>query len=758
MLTSSLLTLLAPRSIAIVGASSDPSKFSGRVLGALVRHGFSGKIYPINSKQDSIAGLRAYASLDDIAEPIDCVLYSIAASSITEVLSACERNGHVKLLVVTSAGFAERNDEEGHALQASLTAFAKRTGTRVMGPNCLGFLNTIDATALAAGAVLEVPDLGSGRIGVVSQSGGLAFGTILIGGHQRGIAYSRMITTGNEADLDLVDWFAALLDDEQTDAIALTIEGVRDGNRFVACLAKAQRLHKPVVILKTGRTTLGETMAMSHTGSIAGSQAVFASVCAQYGATLVSDLEALIEISAMFAKLRKSGKLTTGAPGAGRSAGCAALSISGGHIGLFADLGSEAGLRFPVLSPETQQKLATELKVAVPVINPVDLSGGSVANPGLWGHCAEALLGDEQVDIVLPIMTIARNYDSVSNDLLRTDANSPKTVMVVWPGSWLEGEGKALLRNSVMPIFDSQTVAAAGAAALVAYWRVAAQVSRRSDTDTGAQAQAQIQANTAADAQTQPRTDAHTQPHAQQTLSDSNMREALLALAQKSRIAGERESKPLLARIGIPVAAEVLVTQAQQAVAAAQKMGFPVVLKGLHPDIAHKSDAGLVWLKLSSAEQVQEAFDALTSAFTRLGIKDLSKTSVLVQEMIPEGIEVLLGVRRDSTFGPSVVFGLGGIYVEVLKDFAVRKAPLQQEEALAMINEIKGIALLKGARGREPADLNAIAALLVALGDFAVAYQEIVSEVEINPLIIVNTKQTMLRAVDALLVFRDDPV
>jgi acetyltransferase len=718
------------------------------VLGALVRHGFTGKIYPINSKQDSIAGLRAYSSLDDITEPIDCVLYSIAASSISEVLSACERNGHVKLLVVTSAGFAERNDEQGHALQASLSAFAARTGTRVMGPNCLGFLNTIDATALAAGAVLEVPDLGVGRIGVVSQSGGLAFGTILIGGHQRGIAYSRMITTGNEADLDLVDWFATLLDDDDTDAIALTIEGVRDGNRFLACLAKAQHLNKPVVILKTGRTSLGETMAMSHTGSIAGSQAVFASVCAQYGATLVNDLEALIEISAMFAKLRKSGKLVAGAPRADRSAGCAALSISGGHIGLFADLGSEAGLRFPVLSLDTQQKLAAELKVTVPVINPVDLSGGSVANPGLWGHCAQALLGDGQVDIVLPIMTIARNYDSVSNDLLRTDASSRKIVMAVWPGSWLEGEGKALLRNSVMPIFDSQTVAAAGAAALVSYWRVAAQASRQS------YANAQAQANTTTDVQTQLRTDAHTQT--QLTASNSNMREDLLALARKSRIAGERESKQLLARIGLPVVGEILVTSLQDAVAAAHKVGFPVVLKGLHPDITHKSDAGLVWLKLSSSEQVQEAFEAITTALTRLGTKDLEKTSVLVQEMIPEGIEVLLGVRRDSTFGPCVVFGLGGIYVEVLKDFAVRKAPLRPEEALEMINEIKGIALLKGARGREPADLNAIAALLVALGDFAVTYQDIVSEVEINPLIIVNGKQTMLRAVDALLVFKDD--
>ena len=692
--------------------------------------------------------MRAYTSLDDITEPIDCVLYSIAASSISEVLSACERKGHVKLLVVTSAGFAERNDEQGHALQASLSAFAARTGTRVMGPNCLGFLNTIDATALAAGAVLEVPDLGVGRIGVVSQSGGLAFGTILIGGHQRGIAYSRMITTGNEADLDLVDWFATLLDDDDTDAIALTIEGVRDGNRFLACLAKAQHLNKPVVILKTGRTSLGETMAMSHTGSIAGSQAVFASVCAQYGATLVNDLEALIEISAMFAKLRKSGKLVAGAPRANRSAGCAALSISGGHIGLFADLGSEAGLRFPVLSLDTQQKLAAELKVTVPVINPVDLSGGSVANPGLWGHCAQALLGDEQVDIVLPIMTIARNYDSVSNDLLRTDASSRKIVMAVWPGSWLEGEGKALLRNSVMPIFDSQTVAAAGAAALVSYWRVAAQASRES------YANAQAQANTTTDVQTQLRTDAHTQT--QLTASNSNMREDLLALARKSRIASERESKQLLARIGLPVVGDILVTSLQDAVAAAHKVGFPVVLKGLHPDITHKSDAGLVWLKLSSSEQVQEAFEAITTALTRLGTKDLAKTSVLVQEMIPEGIEVLLGVRRDSTFGPCVVFGLGGIYVEVLKDFAVRKAPLMQEEALEMINEIKGIALLKGARGREPADLNAIAALLVALGDFAVTYQDIVSEVEINPLIIVNGKQTMLRAVDALLVFKDD--
>lgn len=716
---ASLLPLLKPRSIAVIGASSDPAKFSGRILPCLLRHGYAGALYPINARQSEVMGLAAYPDLASVPGPVDCVVFSIGAAGLGAVLEACERKGGVGLLVVTSAGFAERGDEEGRRLQAELTAFALRTGIRVLGPNCIGFFNPVDATAMAAAAVLEWTELRAGNIGLVSQSGGLAFGTMLIGAHEKGIGFSRVITTGNEADTDLVEWASALLDDDETDAITLTIEGVRDGPAFQRFLARARDLRKPVVILKTGRTSLGETMAMSHTGSIAGSQAVFESVCALHGATVVEDLDELYEIATMFAKLRKAGKLAGRSPPG--AAACAALSISGGHIGLFADLGSEAGLRFAVPQDRSQAALSELLKRPPPILNPVDLTGGTVSDPGLWGRCVRALLQDGGVDIVLPILTIAKNYDSVTDDLVSIAADTTKAVLVVWPGSAREGRGKALLRESLVPLFDSQRSAARGAAALSAYWSCPRLAAPRETT--GAAAGAFVQA-----------------------------RRALERHAGRQDMLGERESKQILRGIGLPVPRETMATTLAQALAAAADIGLPVVLKGIDPGIAHKSDAGLVHLDLRTPAQVEQAFQAIAGRM-RGGFEQAGASGVLVQEMVPGGVELLLGVRRDPAFGPVVVFGLGGIYVEIFKDIALCPAPLTHSQALAMMERVAGIALLKGARGRRPADLDAIASLLVTLGDFAVANQDLVREVEINPLIVTDRPQDSLRAVDALIVF-----
>lgn len=711
-----LLRLLSPRSVAVIGASADPDKFSGRILPFLQRHGYQGVLYPINSRQTEVMGLRAYPDLESVPGEVECVIYSIDASKLDAILSACERKSGVRLLVVTSAGFAERGDAQGHRLQARLTEYAKRTGTRVIGPNCIGFFNPVDGVAMAAAAVLEWPALACGHVGLVSQSGGLAFGTILIGAHEKGIGLSRVITTGNEADTSLAEWAHALLEDDHTDALALTIEGLRDGAAFVDMLAYAQRLHKPVVILKTGRTSLGKTMAMSHTGSIAGSQAVFKSVCADYGATLVEDLDELYEIAQMFAKLRRTGKLRRdGAP-----AGVAALSISGGHIGLFADLGSEAGVPFAELAPDTQQALGEQLKRPPPILNPVDLTGGTVSDPGVWGRCIGKLLKDDGVDVVLPILTIARNYDAVTADIVAISDSTDKSLLVAWPGSAREGRGKAALRDSLVPIFDSQRNAARGAAALAAFRQSIGWPRARG---------AGIMA---------------TMP---------GLTECLRRHATGQDFLGEHESKQILAQIGVPVPRETAVSTPEQAVAAAHDIGFPVVLKGLHPGIGHKSDAGLVQLDLRSPVQVQEAYANICAAVAARRLNRNSDFLVLVQEMIRGGIELILGVKRDPTFGPTVVFGLGGVYVEIFRDIAVHVAPITHAQARAMLEEVKAIALLKGVRGRRSTDLDAIATLLVALGDFAVANQDVVREVEINPLIVADRDADALRAVDALIVF-----
>lgn len=714
-----LLDRLNPKSIAIVGASTDISKFSGRVLPYLLKHGYRGDVYPINPKQAEISGRACHASLSAVPGLVDCVVYCLGAAHLEGTLREMEARGDARLLLILSTGFAEAGTQEGRRLQDQVTAFSQRTGTRTIGPNCVGFLNSVDGVAVAAAAVLELPALRSGHVGVVSQSGGHAFGTIIWGGHERGIGFSRVVTTGNEADTGIADWANALVDDDATDSIALTLEGVRNGPAFHAFLANARDAGKPIVILKSGQSALGQAMAASHTGAIAGSLPVFRALCKQYGVTLVDDLDELYEVAAMFAKLRRSSKLLP-TEGPIRAIRCAALSISGGHIGLFADLCARHKLEFAQLEPATQEKLAAELGRPLPVQNPVDLSGGSVSDPGLWGRCTRILLDDRNVDIAVPILTIAKNYDSVSRDLLAIGESHVKTLVVAWVGGSITGEGKPLLRQSALPLFEGQSLAAKALAALDAYrqWR----------------------------------SQAHAKSPAAPTANPA--RTWLERLASAAPVAGEWESKQVLGLIGFPTPREAMAASAAETLAAAASIGYPVALKGIHPLAFHKSDSGLVRLNVRNDAEATQVFQELSQALAAHPPADAQR--VLVQEMAAPGVEVILGARQDPVFGPVVLFGLGGIFVETMADFSLRLAPLTQAEARAMIDETGAIGILKGARGRRPADLDAVAALIVKLGDLVAANGDLIEEIDVNPLVIDASTDTM-KVVDALIVFKKSP-
>ena len=708
--------LLAPRSIAIIGASADPAKFSGRFAPYLQRQGYGGAIYPINARRAEVAGLKSYPDLAAIPGPVDCVIYSIAAADIEPALAACETKG-VQLLVVTSAGFAEQGDEAGAQRQARITEFARRTGIRVIGPNCVGFVNLVGRVAAAAAAVLEWPDIPAGHLGVVSQSGGLALGSVLFGGLSEAISFSHLVSTGNEADLDIVDFGEFLVEDPATEAIALTIEAVRDGDAFRRFLTHAQRAGKPVVILKSARSDLGRAMAASHTGALAGSSAVFNALCARHGVALVEDVDELYQVAQMFAKLRAAGKLRH--DGILPGDGCTAFSVSGGHIGLLADLASLKGLRFPALAEATQERVRTVLGKTGTILNPVDLSGGQVSDHGVWGRCLQPLLDDPQVGVGVPILTVARNYDPACHDIIRIAAEHPKPVLVSWVGGAFEGEGKALLRRSPVPLFESPERAARGLAALDGHLRA----QRRFHTRTP---------------------DAAALPAAPHRLIGA-------AIAAGRKTLGERESKLILGELGFPVTREHLATSAQAALDAAVTLGFPVALKGEHPGIAHKTEARLVHLGLASAAEVARAYAEIEAAM-RAHAPDTPATGVLVQEMVPAGTELVLGVNADSTFGPTVMFGLGGIFVETLRDVSLGVAPITHDEALSMIGATRCVELLRGARGRHPVDLGRLATLLVRLGEFALAHVNWVREIDINPLIAIDRAEHNLRVVDALMV------
>jgi acyl-CoA synthetase (NDP forming) len=718
--SAQMATMLAPRSIAVVGASSDPSKFGGRFVPTLLRHRYAGTIHPINSGRREIGGLPSYPDLLAVPGDVDCVIYSIGAEATGPVLEACEAK-HVKLVVVTSAGFAETGSPEGIARQRQLAAFAQRTGIRILGPNCVGFVNAIAGVAAAAAAALEFPSLVRGDIGVVSQSGGLALGSMLYAGLEQGIGFSHLVSSGNEADLDLVDFAAFLVDDAHTGVIALTLEAVRDGAAFRGFLARAAEKRKPVLVLKSGRSALGQAMAASHTGALAGSPEVFAAVCRAHGATLVDDVDELLAHAQAFSKLRRAGKLAPAAPPVAER--CAALSVSGGHVGLMADLGAQHGLGFPPLSPATQAAIAAVLQKAGPVANPVDLSGGMVADHSIWGRTLEALLADPAVGVAMPILTVARNYDPAVRDFLRIAAASPKVVVTTWVGGAFEGDAKALLRDGDLPWFTSTTRATRFVRALDA-WLASLRRAR-----PGGDGSRRTPGLAAAG--------------------------ALFRAASETGLStlGEWQAKRVLASLGVPVARETRVASRAEALAAAQAIGYPVALKGLDPATAHKTEAGLVHLRLANAADVAGAYDAVVARLDSLHARGAA--SIVVQEMVPPGVEILVGARRDPVFGPMVMVGLGGVFVEILRDVSLRPAPVSRDDALAMIGETRCAKLLSGARGMRPLDLDTLAQVIVEVGDFAVAHADRIAEIDVNPLIAAGRSSGDLVAVDALIVLDD---
>jgi acetyltransferase len=652
---------------------------------------------------------------------VDCLVYAIGADQLVPMFDDIAAKG-VRLLVVSSAGFAERGDDVGRELQARLVDFARAHGIRVLGPNCIGFTNFAARTCISSAAALEWPDVPVGRIGLVSQSGGLGLATVLYCALEEGIGFSNIVTTGNEADLDTIDIARSFVDDPATDVIAMTIEAVRDTDGFIDLLRLASAALKPVIVLKSGRTELGKTMAVSHTGALAGSAAVFEAVCAQYGVIIARDVDDFFEFAAMFAKLRAAGKLGVCANPA---SGCAALSISGGHIGLFADHASLEHLAFPAFAPDTHAAISHELGFEGNFQNPLDTTARTIGDDGFWGRVTKVVLDDPRIHVVTPIITVAHSYDPAVDDFIRLAGTTDKIIVVLWAGGHFEGAGRERLQASNVPVFRTPARAAAAIAALDRYCRVR-------NRGGVAQEPAQAQADGALHA----------------------ARELLLKHAAGNRATlTERESKEILAVLGFRVTRERAVSTVRDALAAAREIGYPVAVKGEHPAISHKSEAGIVRLGVTDDAAVEEAFDSIVTRM-KAAMPDSPDGRVLVQEMVPGGTELIAGVSSDAEFGPVVVFGLGGIFVEIMKDVVMRVPPFDHAEALRMLEELKGVRVLDGARGRRPIDRGKLAELLVRLGRFAAMNRDLVEEIDINPLIATDTQGGDLCAVDGLFVLK----
>ncbi|MBS7780972.1 acetate--CoA ligase family protein [Acidovorax sp. CCYZU-2555] len=688
-----------PRGIAVIGASADATKIGGRPVHLLRRHGYAGAIYPINPKGGEIQGLPAYARLADTPQAPELALIAVPASHAVQAVEDCAARG-VRAVVVLSSGFAEAG-EEGAAWQAAMRATALRHGMRLLGPNCLGTVGVAERAIGSFSVALEDYYPQPGAIGIVSQSGNIGSYTLqlLV---QRGVGISRMVTTGNEAEVDLADGIAALARDPATRVILCCMETCRDGARLTQALAIAREHQTPVVVLKIGATEQGQAAAASHTGALAASDAVIDAVLRRHGALRVRSHEDLVEIGQALSQL-----LPDSLP---RKPAVTLVAASGGFGIMMADAMSNAGLALPALAAATRERIHKVLPGAS-TNNPVDASAQISSRPDILFEVLSALQEDPGEATTVLFLSLglysSRLRDIYLQALAQLRAAYPQRPLIIIS----RGPADAVMQIQALgiPVFSSIDAAARGIEALVR--------------------QAELLAAEAPAAAIAP---------------------GPAARLPEAAFRNEYAAKQALIDAGFEVPLERSVKDADAAVQAADALGYPVVLKILSEDIPHKTEAGGVALNLADAAAVRAA-SARIFASVAAHAPDARIEGLLVAPMLRGGTELIAGISRDPVFGPVVMVGMGGIYAEVLRDVAVQPAPVSQGQALAMIRSLRLFPLLDGARGQARADIDAAARAVARLSEFACTHRDQVGEIDLNPILVRPAGQG-IAILDALMV------
>ncbi len=675
--------LFRPSGVAIVGASNDPNRIGGRPIAFMRRGGYAGRVFPVNPGHAEVQGLPAYASILDVRDNIDLAVIALPAALVSEAVDQCIARG-IKALTIFTSGFAEI-DAEGAAAQDRIRNQCRSAGVRLLGPNCLGLMNVRTGMFLTFSTVLDAVTLIPGSVSMASQSG--AFGAYFCGlAAQRGIGFSQYVATGNESDVDTADCIAWLAGDPQTRVIAAYIEGCRSGDRLREALRLAKDAGKPVVIYKAGSSAIGAAAVNSHTGSLAGSDAIWDAILEAGGVHRVRSIQALQDT--VYA-------LSLGVRPKGRSVGI--ISGSGGVGISLADAVSDAGLDLRPMPPEAQADIKA-MNPFASAMNPIDTTAQVLNDLTLFGRMLKIMLRDGGYDSVI-VFLMQYAYDekffaSWKKALLEVKQEFPDRLFVLCMAApekvarELEAEGFIL--------FDDPGRAASAIAALAKGHPpvVACQPAGAAASPAAAHANAKDGAVTALD---------------------------------------EIESRRLLEAAGVPFAPQVVASDMVGAVNGAETLGYPVVLKILSPDIAHKSDVGGVKINLGNAAEVRAAWTAIMAAAASAAPHAVIQGAV-VAKMISGGVETIIGVHRDPTFGPMVMFGIGGVAVELYGDVAFRPAPLTPADAEKMIRSIKGFALLSGFRGKPAVNLAQLVDVVVSVGRLAAADDRIASA-EINPFI-----------------------
>ncbi len=695
MTAGSLGALFRPRSVAIVGASPDATRIGGRPVAYLRTLGYRGAIYPVNPNYAEVQGLPAFKSLSAIGQPVDLAIIAVAAARVPETLAEARALG-VGGIVLFSSGFAEIGDV-GRRAQDEITRLARASGMRILGPNCLGLMSGVSNVYATFSPVPQSGVARRGVIGLASQSG--AFGAYAYAlARDRGLGLSHWITTGNEADVELADAIAFYAGDPDTEVVLAYCEGVRRGDAFLDALAAARAAGKPVVITKVGRTEIGAAAASSHTAALAGEDAVYDAVFEQYGAIRARTVEELFDLGYAFSTRRKL-----------RGNRLAIVTVSGGVGVLMADEAVERGVDLQEPPAAAQAKILQRVPFAA-VRNPVDVTGQAANDHALWDDTLDALLADEGYDAVALFFSVTM----LSPDLgpknmatcLRLRAKFPD-VLPILVGVFAPAQQQTLEEAGCL-CFGDPTRAVRTFAAVSGYGT----------------------SQSLREARIPQRIDVRPGPYT------------------------EPEALELLGAHGIPVVAHAVAKSADEAVAAAARVGYPVAMKIVSRDVLHKTDAGGVLLNVASAEAVRSGYPAIVDAVRRHAPAALLD-GVLVSPMVGGGVECILGVKRDPVFGPIVMFGLGGVHVEVLRDVSLRHAPFDDGGARAMIDAIRGRRLLDGVRGQPPADVDALARTLVALSELAAAAGDSLASLDVNPFVALPRGRGAV-ALDGVVIGRSD--
>ncbi len=705
-----LRPLLSPKSLCIVGAASDES-IRGRLTKQLIEHGFDGPIYPVTRSQAEILGHKAYKSVAELPEPVDLAVVVVPAAYVISTIEQCGARG-IPAAVIISSGFGEEKSEEAAQRDAQLRAVAAKFDMAICGPNSEGLVNPLRPLVATFSPVFHDPSkplLPEGSrakpIAVSCQSGALTF-SFLSRGQPRQLKFTTQVSSGNQTVLEAHDYIEAAIDSGAADIFLVYLEGIRQPARFRAVADKAAALGKPLIVAKVGRSDAGRRAAASHTGALAQSGAIDDAIFRHHGIVRGEDIDHMLDMAAAFAfcKLPKGNRV-------------AIITGSGGSAVWMADILSAHGLEVPELEADLQARIMAMLPSYASAANPIDATAQAIGEVG-YKPIVEIVRESKRIDTILLISSVANETTARKRAVELEDivATTGQPILMATYTTATPGAIGAFAEVGV-PAYTSMPSCARAIKALADYGRFRERVAARGKPEE----------------------------------STASVRNTVAkALKESAKVLTEVQTKALLAAYGVQRVPEFLATSESEAADAATRIGGPVALKVQSPDIAHKTEAGAVLLNLATAAAVRDGYRIVLER-SKNAVPGAKIDGVLVQAMAKRGQEMILGITRDPVFGPMLMVGLGGIHVEVLKDVAFAPVPLDADDALALVGELKGAALLDGVRGAPPADKAALAELMVALSRFAADHADQIAEIDLNPVIVHEAGQG-LSVVDALIV------